>query len=63
MKARRNDEDRRLWVLNDEGLYRLQLASRLGVRAFIRRNRQVIDEIIDGVESGKHQSHYLVYGG
>ena len=61
--SKRNDEDRRLWMLNDEGLYNLQIASRLSVREFIKRNRSMIDQVIDGVESGQHRPHYLVYGG
>jgi hypothetical protein len=57
-----NDEDRRLWVLNDEGLYNLMRDSRLGTREFIRQNRKLIDEVIGNVSSGARRQHYLVYG-
>lgn len=58
-----NDEERRVWILNDEGLYRMQQSSRLSMKKFIRENRQMIDEIILNVRDGKKPSHYLVYGG
>lgn len=57
-----NDEDRRLWVLNDEGLYNLMRDSRLGTREFIRQNRKLIDEVIVNVRDGHRRQHYLVYG-
>jgi len=44
---RRNDEERREWVQNDEGLYRWQLSSRQGLYRFVRENRKEIDELID----------------
>ncbi len=59
---RRNDEERRLWVLNDEGLYNLQLASRKPTKIWIRENRELIDKVIDNVESGNKRPHYLRYG-
>ena len=63
MKGNRiNDYERRLWVLNDEGLYRLQQKSRQSMRKFIKENRQTIDEVITGVTSGQKNAHYLVYG-
>lgn len=34
-----NDEERRLWVLNDEGLYRIWRLSRKPLKTFIRDNR------------------------
>jgi len=43
MKTRLNNEERRLWVLNDEGLYRWWMRSRKGMRAFIKENREEID--------------------
>ena len=58
---RRNDEERRLWVLNDEGLYKWQRSSGLDVRAFIRANRKELDEVIDNVVNGKKPAHYLAY--
>jgi len=62
-KDRHNDEERRLWVVNDEGLYDMQRGSGKSVKAWIRENRALIDECIDGVVSGEHRAHYLKYGG
>lgn len=63
-KANRiNDEERRVWIENDEGLYYLQRRSGLSMRQFIRKNRAVIDEVIVAVRDGKKPAHYLVYGG
>ena len=45
----RNDEDRRQWIDNDEGLYCWQRQSGLSMRAFIRENRAEIDACIDRV--------------
>lgn len=57
-----NDSERELWVNNDEGLYRMWLASHLSMRAFIRRHRAEIDEVMGAVGSGKRQPGYLIYG-
>ena len=57
-----NDEDRRQWVLNDEGLYLWWQRSGKELRAFIKANRAQLDEVINNVTSGKRQAHYLVYG-
>lgn len=47
MKGNRlNDEERRLWVLNEESLYNMQRTSRRPMRAFIRENRETIDATI-----------------
>lgn len=62
-KNRHNDEERRQWVSNDEGLYRMQCGSRQSMRTFIRENRDFIDEVIDNVCGNKKPAHYLVYGG
>ena len=43
-----NDSERELWVLNDEPLYNLHIASRLPMRRFIRENREMLDETIKG---------------
>lgn len=56
-----NDEDRRQWVENDEGLYRLFLSSRLSMRQYIRTNRIDIDTVIRNVTSGARPQHYLAY--
>jgi hypothetical protein len=57
-----NDEDRRQWIENDEGLYLWQRRSGLSMRKFIRENRAEIDEVIRNVTSGSRRQHYLVYG-
>ena len=42
-----NDEERRQWVLNDEGVYRWYIGSRMGLYRFIRENRNELTEIIE----------------
>ena len=61
--SKRNDDDRRLWVLNDEGLYNMHRAEGGSVREFVRKNRAKIDAVIDNVASGRKPAHYLTYGG
>lgn len=58
-----NDEDRRLWVLNDEGLYDEHRRIRLSMKAWIKQNRAFIDEVIRKVTEGSKPAHYLKYGG
>jgi hypothetical protein len=43
-----NDEERRLWVLNDERLYLDWRASRQGLRRYIREHRAELDGHIAG---------------
>jgi hypothetical protein len=64
MQARHNDEERRLWVLNDEGLYSYWPSERprIGLKRWIKENRSMIDECIDMVISGDKPAHYLRYG-
>ena len=57
-----NDEERRQWVENDEGLYLMKQSSRLSMKNFIKENRIFIDEVIDNVVDNKKPAHYLVYG-
>ena len=57
-----NDEERRQWIENDEGLYLWKRSSRLPMRQFIRENRAEIDELIHNVVSGRKPAHYLAYG-
>lgn len=45
-KIRLNDDERRQWVLNDEGLYNWYRGSRKALRSFIRDNRAAIDSVI-----------------
>lgn len=56
-----NDEDRRQWVLNDEGLYLEWKSSRLPINRYIRENRPFLDEVIRNVRDGRKQQHYLAY--
>jgi hypothetical protein len=58
-----NNEERRLWIENDEGLYNWKRSSKLSMREFIRQNRVAIDEVIFSVTTGKQPAHYLAYGG
>jgi hypothetical protein len=60
-KNNHNDEERRQWVMNDEGLYDLCRQSRKPVRDWIRENRALIDECIDQVCDGGKPAHYLKY--
>lgn len=41
-----NDNDRKEWVQNDEGLYRWWKSSGVGLGRFVRENRAEIDEAI-----------------
>ena len=43
---RLNDEERRMWIENDESLYRWWKSSRIGLYRFVRENRQEIDSFI-----------------
>ena len=56
-----NDEERRQWVANDEGLYNEQRRSRKSMTRFIRENRALIDEIVENVKGGTKPAHYLAY--
>lgn len=58
-----DDSERRLWVLNDEGLYLKQQASGLPLRVWAAQNRALIDSVIDNVVGGRKPAHYLAYGG
>jgi len=58
-----NDEDRRQWIENDEGLYNWKRSTRLPMRQFIRENRAEIDACIRNVRDGRKPAHYLAYGG
>jgi len=58
---RPNDEERRQWIENDEGLYDTQRASGLSMREFIRQNREFLDSVIETVTSGRKPAHYLKY--
>lgn len=49
----RNDDERALWVDNDEGLYHWWRRSHLSKRAFVRANRDELDQHI-GAALGRH---------
>ena len=42
-----NDEERAMWVENDEGLYAWRQREGGSMRDFLRRNRRWIDNIIE----------------
>lgn len=58
-----NDDHRRIWILNDEGLYNWYRGSNLTMREFIRQNRVDLDKVINNVTEGRKPAHYLTYGG
>ena len=41
-----NRNERENWVLNDEGLYRWFIGSRLSMSAFLKRHRETLDAAI-----------------
>ena len=67
------DSERRLWILNDEGLYNWfrseqkhidpESMSSLNMKEFIKKYKTEIDAIIDNVLEGRKPAHYLAYGG
>jgi len=68
-RSKHNDEERRQWVLSDEGLYNLmredhpgKLDGEYSVRNWVKKNRAMIDEVIKNVISGRKQSPFLKYG-
>jgi hypothetical protein len=42
-----DDNERRLWVLNDEGLYNWYKSTRQGLYKFIKNNRDELTNIIN----------------
>lgn len=57
-----NDNDRTVWVDNDEGLYDLWCKSGLSMREFVRKNRALIDDLAEKVKTGAVRQHALKYG-
>lgn len=55
-----NDSERADWVNNDEGLYNKWKRSGLSMSKFVRKNRHLIDEVIQNVSSGKKPAHYTM---
>ena len=46
MRPRFNDEQRKLWVLNDEPLYLTFISSKRPIKSFVKENRKEIDDRI-----------------
>jgi hypothetical protein len=42
-----DDDERKLWIMNEEGLYREWIRSRLSMTKFCRENRKAIDALIN----------------
>lgn len=57
-----NDVERRQWVDNDEGLMLLSVMHDGSVTDFIKKNRALIDRVVEQIKSGKRSPHYLRYG-
>lgn len=55
-----NDSERQDFVDNDEGLYDMQRAAS-NKRAWLRANREMIDEVAGNVPCGRKPAHYLKY--
>lgn len=49
----RTRDERRLWVLNDEGLYLWWQRSRCPLDKFMKDNRVQLDELIDRMEAAQ----------
>ena len=57
-----DDEERRQWVLNDEGLYNWYRSSRMSLKAFIKENRKELTDIINKA-LGNEPEDDRVFGG
>ena len=44
---RRNNRERKLWIMNDEPMYKWFKSSKMSITKFLRTNRQDIDDAID----------------
>lgn len=53
-----NDEERSLWIDNDEGLYRWWKSSGLSKRKFIRENRDELTRVISRAINKPPQDPY-----
>lgn len=53
MHRRLNDRERKMWVMNDEGLYHWWKDTRKCITTFIRENRNLLDECIIGALNEK----------
>lgn len=56
-----DDNERKMWVNNDEGLYNWWKSSRMSLTAFVKENRAEIDEAINSVlNPGWRQDYWRV---
>jgi hypothetical protein len=62
-RGRMNNQEREMWIDNDEGLYDWWKSSKLSKRQFIKEYRTGIDLVIKDVTTGRRCPHYLKYGG
>lgn len=51
------------WVNDDEGLYRLWMASGKPITKFVRDHGATIDAVVSKITSGEKPAHYLANGG
>jgi hypothetical protein len=58
-----DDEERRQWVLNDEGLYNWYRSSRMGLYVFIKANRKELTDIINKQLGNEPEEDNRVFGG
>ena len=58
-----NDNERKQWVQNDDGLYNDWRASRLPLTVYVRAHREWLDTVIQKVITGNRPAHFLAYGG
>jgi hypothetical protein len=58
-----NNKERELWIQNDEGLYRWWKSTRMSMTAFIKENRNEIDEAINRVLNPKKSRTFWGYNG
>jgi len=56
-----NDDERKMWIENDEGLYDWWKSTHKSLTEFVRENRADIDAAIKPVLDGEKRSHYLKY--
>lgn len=56
-----NDQERRDWVQNDEGLYQWWTSTGMSLARFIQRHRDEIDQVTKNVTTGVRKAHYLEY--
>lgn len=51
------------WIDNDEGLYDWWRRSKQSKQAFIKENRELLEQCINRVLGNEKPAHYLKYGG